>query len=91
MNKKKLLKYAAVIRQVAHEHGDERSSKCGYDLMMGLVNGNAEDRFRAWKGWLENGGAGARTSTTEQRDGCWVPAVPLRVPSCLELILESFK
>lgn len=70
---KNCLKYTKLIARVAREKGDERSSKCGYDLMMGLVKGDSEDRYDAWIRYLGE----KDDHTDEERDGIWVPAIPL--------------
>lgn len=68
--------YADLIKKVAQEVNDERASKCGYDLMMGLQKGNHKDRAKAWERYLvevkNNEG-----HCDEERDGVWVPAIPL--------------
>jgi len=69
-------KYADLIRRVAQTISDERASKCGYDLFMGLYAGDVDDRFKVWENYLkehvENSG-----HTETLRDGVWVPAIPL--------------
>lgn len=69
-------RYADLIRRVAQTIGDERASKCGYDLFMGLHIGDVEDRFRVWEDYLvEHVKGNGHTETL--RDGVWVPAIPL--------------
>lgn len=68
--------YAEIVRRVAQEVGDERASKCGYDLLMGLSEGNAKDRAKAWERYLEEHKTGDGHTDTE-RDGVWVPAISL--------------
>ena len=72
MAKQEVQEFAALVRQISEEKGDERASKCGYDLLMGLAKGDATYRFRAWKEWLVSNFA---DETTTERDGAWVPAI----------------
>ena len=71
--KKKLKLYANLVARVAREKGNERSSKCGYDLFMGLVEGNINKRFDAWKNYLLEDDS----HNSEERNGIWVPAITL--------------
>jgi hypothetical protein len=68
--------YASLIRSVAQQCSEERGCKCGHDLMMGLVKGDHHARALAWEGYLtevkNNEG-----HTDAERDGAWVPAIPL--------------
>jgi hypothetical protein len=64
--------YADVVRRVAFCLGDERASKCGYDLLMGLVDGDAMKRAQAW----ERAMADKKYTVTQERNGVWVPATP---------------
>lgn len=66
-------KYAELIKRVAREKGDERSSKCGYDLFMGIVKGDSKKRYDAWIDYLKE----VDSHTDEERDGVWVPAMSL--------------
>ena len=70
--------YASLVREVAQKQGDERGAKCGYDLLMGLAKGDVDDRAEVWQDWLDNpdGPAG---HTQANRDGVWVPAIPLKL------------
>lgn len=70
--------YAVLIQKVSQEISDERGSKCGYDLMMGLVAGNHGDRAKAWEDYLEQHKTKQGHTDTE-RDGVWVPAIPLKL------------
>lgn len=63
---------AELIKRVTKEKGDERASKCGYDLFMGLVKDNINDRHDAWIRFLGE----TDDHTDEERDGIWVPAIP---------------
>lgn len=69
----KMRKYATLVREVATQKGDERASKCGYDLFCGLATGNAEKRYDAWIRFLKE----KDDHTDSNRDGVWVPAIPL--------------
>lgn len=71
-------KYAYLIRKVAQEVNDERASKCGYDLMMGLEKGNHKNRAEAWERYI-NELKDNDSHTDEERDGCWVPAIPVKM------------
>jgi len=73
-DKKKMFDFAQLTREVAEKKNDERAAKCGYDLLMGLARGDADERAKAWKDWLEDDSG---SETTCERDGVWVPAVPL--------------
>lgn len=68
--------YAELIKNVALELGDERASKCGYDLMMGLSLGTDEKRAKAWRDYIVER-KNENESNEELRDGVWVPAIPL--------------
>jgi hypothetical protein len=68
MLKPQMLKYANLIKRISQERTAERAEKCGYDLFMGLSQGDAEKRYEAWIDYL---------NTDTQRDGVWVPAIPL--------------
>ncbi len=67
------IKYANLIKRLALEKGDERASKCGYDLFMGMNDGTAEQRFQAWEDYL----AATNGHADTERDGVWVPAICL--------------
>ena len=69
--------YAMLIREVAQKQDDERASKCGYDLLIGLASGDVDDRVRAWRAWLDAPDSPAG-HVQEQRDGVWVPAIPMK-------------
>jgi len=73
MKKDLYAKYARLIVSVAREKGDERASKLGYDLFMGMVKGDSEKRYDAWIGYLKE----IDDHIDEERDGVWVPAIPL--------------
>lgn len=66
--------YADMVRRVAQEIGDERASKCGYDLLMGLVEGNARGRLKSWEIYLKEHERNDGHTETE-RNGVWVPAL----------------
>ena len=75
-NKKQIQKYADLIRKVCLEVNDERGSKCGYDLMMGMTKYDANLRAKAWEEFLkEHAGGDNVDSVDEERDGVWVPAI----------------
>lgn len=79
MLKKKRLKYksyAALIKEVATTVSEERASKCGYDLMMGLSLGTDEKRAKAWRDYIVER-KNEKELNEELRDGVWVPAIPL--------------
>jgi hypothetical protein len=68
--------YARLIRSVAQHCTEERGCKCGHDLIMGLVKGDHLDRALAWERYLKE--VKNNTGHTEtNRDGAWVPAIPL--------------
>ena len=76
----KFKKYADLIRRISEEkEDDERASKCGYDIMMGLTSDietyNDEARAKAWEDWLEQDPD--EPCDDEERDGVWVPAIPM--------------
>lgn len=73
VHEKKSFHYARLIREVTKSRGDERAAKCGYDLMCGLEEGNADDRARAWKYYLKQPADGPQTDGL--RNGVWVPAI----------------
>jgi hypothetical protein len=67
-------KCIVLTRKIAEEVNDERSSKCGYDLFMGIKTGNVEQRIKAWNRYLvecKNGEA----HVSGWRDDIWVPAL----------------
>ena len=68
----KAKEYANLIKEVAIAKGDERASKCGYDLMCGIDEGNVDERIKAWKKALHG-----EDNTQQERNGVWVPAIPL--------------
>ena len=83
--------FANLVKTVAQNAGDERGAKCGYDLLMGLEQGDVEDRARAWIGWLRDKNRGDATTETE-RNGVWVPAIPLKFKKgLLAKLLSGFK
>ena len=67
--------YATLIKNIAQKYGDERASKCGYDLMLGLEYGNIDDREVAWERYLAEEKDSSHTD--EERNGVWVPSIPL--------------
>ena len=75
----RLMAYADLIKRVAQEVSDERSSKCGHDLMMGLFKGDAVNRYYAWIRYLEEVKE-KESHTDTQRDGAWVPAILWKEP-----------
>lgn len=78
-NKNKYLNCAELIRYVSQNMGDERGAKCGYDLMIGLNKGDMSDRFFSWKTRLVEVEQGETSFTDAERDGVWVPAIPLKI------------
>ena len=75
MNTANYIDCANLVRSIALEFGDERASKCGYDLLMGMSNGTYKKRKKAWEDYLKEGKDGCHTET--ERDGVWVPAIAL--------------
>ena len=73
VNKETAASYADLIKRISQKVNDERASKCGYDLFMGLVAGNIKDRAEAWENYLDDPNG---PCVSEERDGCWVPAIP---------------
>ena len=71
----KYIEYANLIKDTAFKYGDERASKCGYDLMIGLHKGNDAQRAEAWARYFNEDKDGSHTD--EEREGCWCPAIPL--------------
>lgn len=67
----KAKEYAELIKEVFLEKADKKAAKCGYDLMCGIDEGNADERAKAWRDSL-NG-----NDNNEERNGIWVPAIPL--------------
>ena len=61
----KMRKCAALVREIATQKGDERASKCGYDLFCGMAAGDVEKRYDAWIRFLEEKDG----HTDEERDG----------------------
>jgi hypothetical protein len=76
-NMKKYAKCAELVKQVAMIAGNERSSKCGYDLFMGLEKGDIDKRLKVWTIYIEDKKAGKTDFIDVERDGVWVPAIPL--------------
>ncbi len=76
-NMKKYAECAEIVKRVAMIAGDERSSKCGYDLFMGLEKGDIDKRLKVWMIYIEDKKAGKTDFIDEERDGVWVPAIPL--------------
>lgn len=76
MKKMVFCNYAKLIRKIAQEISDERAAKCGYDLMLGLAAGNSEDRAKAWETYLVDL-KNNNSTCDEERDGVWVPAIPV--------------
>lgn len=74
---KDLKKYADLVAFVSTYVGDERGSKCGYDLLRGLEKGDAPDRYEAWIGYI-NEVKKKEGHTDTERDGVWVPAIPVK-------------
>ena len=76
ISRKKFKLYANLIKKVAVEKNDERASKCGYDILMGLAGedgGKVKDRVKAWERFLTE----KTMHNEEERNGVWVPAIPL--------------
>ena len=76
ISRKKFKLYANLIKRVAVEKNDERASKCGYDILMGLAGEGkkVKDRVNAWERFLKE----KTIHTEEERNGVWVPAISLR-------------
>lgn len=72
-NKDFLLKAANQLQLIATTISDERASKFGYDMLHGLIEGDADERYDAWIDWMEDPDMGCDT----ERNGVWVPAIPL--------------
>lgn len=75
MNKAR--KYAELVAFIAAYTGEERASKCGYDLLRGIEKGNAEDRYQAWICYIKEI-KNKEGHTDTERDGVWVPAIPVK-------------
>lgn len=78
MKKEVYENYALLVRKVSNAAGHERAEKCGYDLLMGLAKGDHKDRAGAWEIYLHEV-RHDQGHTDELRDGCWIPAVPIKV------------
>lgn len=72
-NKLKLIQRA--IKHVSLESSEEKGSKCGYDLIGGILEGNFDKRLKAWERHLGCVHRGDNVFTDEERDGIWVPAL----------------
>ena len=68
--------YADLVKAVALKCGEERGSKCGYDLLKGLAQGDVELRAQAWRDFLQDYPNGVGASAETERDGVWVPVIP---------------
>ena len=68
MNTKDYKKCAELVRDIALEFGDERASKCGYDLLNGMANGSFKKRFNAWVDYLKEGKNGSHTDEQIDND-----------------------
>jgi len=73
---KKFNECAALIREVAQTVNDERASKCGYDLMLALKTDSVDDYMVAWRRYIKEHKSN-EPHNDEQRNGVWVPAIPL--------------
>lgn len=78
MKKELLEKSANLIGHISLYINDERASKMGYDMIMGLISDNAEDRLEAWENYVKQIETGNNNFCDTQRDGCWVPAIPIK-------------
>ena len=75
MNKKEkilITETANLMANIATQRSEERAAKCGYDIMHGLLEGNYQERYDVWVDWFKGD-----DETTEERNGVWVPAIPL--------------
>ena len=68
----------SLAQEIAINVSDERSAKFGYDIMNGIIQGNHVDRLNAWIEWYNNYMQGNRDSVDEERNGVWVPAIPIK-------------
>jgi len=75
ISKKKLKIIKRAIEKVSKESSDERGSKCGYDLVGGILAGDFDGRLKAWERHLGCVARGDTIFTDEERDGIWVPAI----------------
>lgn len=67
---------ADLIQRVEKQAGNERASKCGYDLMHAINDGTTGDIRKVWERFLAEKSRGEGHTDTE-RHGVWVPAIPL--------------
>lgn len=76
ISRKKFKLYADLIQRVATQKNNERASKCGYDIFMGLAGEGkkVKDRVNAWERFLKE----KTMHNEEERNGVWVPAIPLK-------------
>ncbi len=78
IDKESMKKASSLAMSIAQHVSDERSSKFGYDMMCGLVQGDFVDRLNAWIDWYNNHMQGDTSSIDSERDGVWVPAIALK-------------
>lgn len=68
-------KYSDLVKRVALKAGDERASKCGFDLLNSIDDRKMLDKkLSAWERYLLEFETGVGQIDTE-RDGVWVPAI----------------
>jgi hypothetical protein len=68
------LKCAGLVKKVSQDISEERGSKCGYDLLCGMAEGDVKGRYEAWVRYIkeiEN----KESHTDAERNGVWVPAI----------------
>jgi hypothetical protein len=76
---KETIKIASTLaKDIALQVSDERSSKFGYDMMCGLVQGDFIDRLNAWIDWYNGHLQGNTSAVDANRDGVWVPAIEFK-------------
>jgi hypothetical protein len=71
-----LKKTTQLLGDIRLNFNSERASFMGQDIINGIIEGNVGDRLEVWENWYKN--AKSNTSVTEEeRNGIWVPAIPL--------------
>lgn len=75
------------IIHISQSENDERAAKFAYDIMCGLLEGNEVDRFNAWADWLNR--EDKNESVDEERNGVWVPAIPVKYFETVEDIRDQ--
>ena len=72
----KRIELADLIKRVALEVNDERASKCAYDCLLQWEQGHLSETMKVWEKFiLDHKNNLPQTQT--QRNGVWVPAIPL--------------